>query len=302
MKAITRKKKTKKSKKLTLKDRLSRLTYIQAAKLLGPEGQRLIGRGASLRQHRHRPRRVFSRRSVPAEVAGHRRERERRRGDHHHDGRGEKPPANELHGLRDGLRAHRRGGLVDLGREDGFGPGRPARRTPAHRDVERAGVARTGAARSSGAGEDRKVPPAIVRSAKAVGRLHHHQCAFGQELSRGAARGRARRFILFLSRFPHEHARHVQAHPARAASGEAAVSASCKEEALSQRRGVRPRGLWRGGRPSAAIARSARARACRSGRQNRRRARSTTCGGWSVASSSWNNWGTGSRSIPTPRN
>ena len=47
MKAITRKAKTKKSKKLTLKDRLSRLTYVQAAKLLGPEGQQLIRRGAS---------------------------------------------------------------------------------------------------------------------------------------------------------------------------------------------------------------------------------------------------------------
>jgi len=47
MKAITRKTKTKKSKKLTLKDRLSRLTYVQAAKLLGPEGQQLIRRGAS---------------------------------------------------------------------------------------------------------------------------------------------------------------------------------------------------------------------------------------------------------------
>ncbi len=47
MKAITRKAKIKKSKKLTLKDRLSRLTYVQAAKLLGPEGQQLIRRGAS---------------------------------------------------------------------------------------------------------------------------------------------------------------------------------------------------------------------------------------------------------------
>ena len=40
-------KRTKESKKLTLKDRLSRLTYIQAAKLLGPDGQHLIRKGAS---------------------------------------------------------------------------------------------------------------------------------------------------------------------------------------------------------------------------------------------------------------
>lgn len=45
MKTKTRKK-TKESKKLTLKDRLSQLTYLQAAKLLGPDGQRLISKGA----------------------------------------------------------------------------------------------------------------------------------------------------------------------------------------------------------------------------------------------------------------
>ena len=39
--------KTKESKKLTLKDRLSRLTYVQGAKLLGPDGQRLIRQGAA---------------------------------------------------------------------------------------------------------------------------------------------------------------------------------------------------------------------------------------------------------------
>jgi ERCC4-related helicase len=40
--------KTKKSNRLTLKDRLSRLTYLQACKLLGPEGDRLIRQGAAL--------------------------------------------------------------------------------------------------------------------------------------------------------------------------------------------------------------------------------------------------------------
>jgi hypothetical protein len=38
---------TKESKRLTLKDRLSRLTYVQAAKLLGPDGAQLIRRGAN---------------------------------------------------------------------------------------------------------------------------------------------------------------------------------------------------------------------------------------------------------------
>ncbi len=47
MKTKAREKKTKESKNLTLKDRLSRLTYIQAAKLLGPNGRQLIRKGAS---------------------------------------------------------------------------------------------------------------------------------------------------------------------------------------------------------------------------------------------------------------
>ena len=47
MKTKTRNAKTKKSKKLTLKDRLSRLTYVQAVKLLGSEGPQLIRQGAS---------------------------------------------------------------------------------------------------------------------------------------------------------------------------------------------------------------------------------------------------------------
>ena len=39
MKTKVRKAKTKESGRLTLKDRLSRLTYLQAVKLLGPEGR-----------------------------------------------------------------------------------------------------------------------------------------------------------------------------------------------------------------------------------------------------------------------
>ncbi|NLE36910.1 MAG: hypothetical protein GX621_02685 [Pirellulaceae bacterium] len=43
----TRPKKTKRSAKLTLKDRLSRLTYYRACQLLGPEGPQLIRQGVS---------------------------------------------------------------------------------------------------------------------------------------------------------------------------------------------------------------------------------------------------------------
>ena len=47
MKTKVRRAKTKKSKKLTLRDRLSRLTYLQAVRLLGIEGHQLIRQGAN---------------------------------------------------------------------------------------------------------------------------------------------------------------------------------------------------------------------------------------------------------------
>ena len=47
MKSKAHRAKTKESKRLTLKDRLSRLSYVQAAKLLGPDGPRLIRQGAA---------------------------------------------------------------------------------------------------------------------------------------------------------------------------------------------------------------------------------------------------------------
>jgi hypothetical protein len=47
VKTKTRPVKTKKSKKLTLKDRLSHLTHYRACQLLGPEGQKLIRQGAA---------------------------------------------------------------------------------------------------------------------------------------------------------------------------------------------------------------------------------------------------------------
>ncbi|MGD0899942.1 MAG: SNF2-related protein, partial [Thermoguttaceae bacterium] len=50
MKTKSRRKKTKQSKKLTLKDRLSRLTYVQACQLLGPEGADLIRKGATYQE------------------------------------------------------------------------------------------------------------------------------------------------------------------------------------------------------------------------------------------------------------
>ena len=47
VKTKSRAAKTKKSKKLTLKDRLSHLTHYRACQLLGPEGRKLIQQGAA---------------------------------------------------------------------------------------------------------------------------------------------------------------------------------------------------------------------------------------------------------------
>src|SRR6185437_910347 len=44
----TQVRKTRPSAKLNLKDRLSRLTFLEAAKLLGPEGKRLIQKSANI--------------------------------------------------------------------------------------------------------------------------------------------------------------------------------------------------------------------------------------------------------------
>ncbi len=71
----------------------------------------------------------------------------------------------------------------------------PARRATAAGNPQRAGVARSGLARPPGTGEDREVPPPLVRSAAALDRLHDHQCAFGQDLSRGVAGRRAGQFV-----------------------------------------------------------------------------------------------------------
>ncbi len=42
--------KIKRTKRLTLKDRLSRLTYVRACQLLGPDGAELIRQGAAYRR------------------------------------------------------------------------------------------------------------------------------------------------------------------------------------------------------------------------------------------------------------
>ena len=191
MKAATRKTKTKKSKKLTLKDRLSRLTYIQAAKLLGPEGQQLIRRGASY-DNIDIDRDVYFRGDLfrlKLRGIGER-------------GKDVVATITTMAEAKNRLRMNctacetvceHIGAAVSLILEEKTALGlaaAPDERRPIE-TLERGRVARTGAARSSGAGENREVPPAIVRSTTALGRLHDHQRTFGQDLSRGPARRRA---------------------------------------------------------------------------------------------------------------
>ena len=69
-KARAKNKNTKQSKKLTLKDRLSRLTYYRACQLLGPDGAQLIRQGAAYDEIDIDARRLPPRRPVPREVPG----------------------------------------------------------------------------------------------------------------------------------------------------------------------------------------------------------------------------------------
>ena len=179
MKAKTRKK-TKESKKLTLKDRLSRLTFLQAAKLLGPEGQKLIRQGAAF-DDIDIDRDVYFR----GDLFRLKLRRRGRRGDHYHDGRGQATLAAELHGLRDHVRAPRRGRVAGAGREDRAGVGSAARRATAHRNLGRAGIAGAGLAGPRRASANGEVSFAVVRFQNALGGLYGHQRAVGQDVSRG---------------------------------------------------------------------------------------------------------------------
>ena len=134
-----------------------------------------------------------------------------------------------------------------------------------------------------------------------VDRLHDHQRASGKTY-RVALRGEERgQFVLLVSRLPHQHAGHLQAHSARAAIACGGV--------FRPRRGEGPIAT---ARPSSTCSTARNSRStcnCPIGpipNWSRRSARwptgrSTTCGGWSIAWRGWIAWAATSRSIPTPR-
>ena len=161
----TRTAKTKESKQLTLKDRLSRLTYYRACQLLGPDGPRLIRQGSTYDDididHDVYLRGDLFRLKLPGAGA----KGKRHRGDDYHHGRGEEPAAFQLHGMPDDLRARRRGRFVGVGRKDGapVGPVAPDERRPLETLNEQE-LHDQALARSPGTGEDREVPPPFVRS------------------------------------------------------------------------------------------------------------------------------------------
>ena len=146
--------KTKGSAELTLKDRLSRLTYHRACQLLGPNGAQLIQQGSS-HDGIDIERDVYLRGDLfrlRLRGAGGR-------------GRDAVVTITAMAAARDRLRlnctccetmcaARWRGGFVGVGREDGAGPGRPSRRTATAGNHERTGVARPGSPRPPGTSAD----------------------------------------------------------------------------------------------------------------------------------------------------
>ena len=120
----------KSSGKLTLKDRLSRLTFLQACKLLGPEGKKLIQQGGmwqfKLDEDVYLGDDLFRLKFPCADRPG--------RADRHDhaDGRGPRSPALALRPLPRRLRARRRGVFADARRED-CSSGWPLRRPSACR-------------------------------------------------------------------------------------------------------------------------------------------------------------------------
>ena len=219
MKTKTRAAKTKESKQLTLKDRLSRLTYYRACQLLGPDGPQLIRQGAAY-DDIDIDRDVYLRGDLfRLKLRGAGAGGKDAVVDHHHHGRGPEPAALQLHRLPDALRARRRGRFAGAGREDGAGAGR---RRPTSAGPWKPSASRSCSSRPSRDRQERaRTEKFRLRSSDPRRPWTDYtvtSAAVGQDLSRGAAGRGAGRVVLLVPRLPHQHAGHVQAHPARAAT------------------------------------------------------------------------------------
>ena len=204
--------KIKKTKHLNLRDRLSRLNYLTACKLLGPEGDKLIQQGSKYDIDVQR--RLPPRRSVPSQVRRHRPARA-------------VASITKMAGATNRLKfnctacetmCHHVGAAVSLVLEDKTGLGLaipPDEKRPAG-TAQRGRAYRTCPPRAAKAGERREVPRHVAGFPQALDRLHRRQRAFRQDLSRRPAGRGAGAVVLFMSRLPHQHAGHLQAHPAPA--------------------------------------------------------------------------------------
>ncbi len=286
----TRRPKIKQSKHLTLRDRLSRLTYVRACQLLGPSGAELIREGSNYEIDIERD--VYLRgdlfRVKFPNGAG---------------GKDAVATITTMAAARNRLKfnctacetiCQHVGAAVSLVLEEKTALGlaappdenRPLELLSESELVERA------LARATGAGQEREVPHLVVRRRQTLDRLHGGQRPVGQDLSRGPAGRRAGAIVLLVPRLPHQHARHLQAYLALAGPRAAALSGGRAAEALSQSRGVRPRALRRRDDPAPATARQGRSRTASAWPARWSIGRSTTCGSWSSSSARWSGWAT----------
>ena len=215
--------------RLTLKDRLSRLTFSEASKLLGPDGAKQIQRYANswefkLEEHVFLGNDLFRLR-FPDEWSGDQAlvvtitlKADARNRLHFRCNRCQRACEHVAAAISLILEEKLALGLAAA----------PRPRTPieslAEEELLQRAVGRARRARANGEndGQGAGPRPALVR-------LSGHQSPQRQDLSCGAARRRARRFVLFLPGFSHQHAGYVQARFARVGQGETTVhpSAAC---------------------------------------------------------------------------
>ena len=272
MKTKSRAAKTKKSKKLTLKDRLSHLTHYRACQLLGPEGRQLIQQGAAYEIDLDRD--VYFRGDLfrlKLRGAG---------------GRGKDAVAtitamteakNRLRfnctACRDDVRAHRRGRFAGAGGEDGAGIGRRTRRATAPGNARASRSCSNRPFSIAWSGREPKSSKSARPTLEKPWADYTVTSALSGKTYRVALRGEERGDS-FCS-CPDfrtntlgtcKHILHVLHRVKRRFPAEA------RQKALSQPRGLRPRALRRGTDAPPAIARSARSGVAQSGRFSGRRA------------------------------
>ena len=196
------------SDKLSLKDRLSRLTFNEACKLLGENGQKLIQSNANIWAIS-----ITGRCAISATISF---------ACHFHKHpvcvvtitlMAEARHRLHFHCTRCEMACDHVGAVFSLILEEktalGLAAPPPEREPVESLNEKRSGPTRT--QRSSPAGCGREDEGEVGRTPEsALDRLRRHQSAERQDLSRDPARHRAGRFVLLLPRLSNEYARHLQ--------------------------------------------------------------------------------------------